>query len=269
MIEWIDSHCHLDKFFKKGNLDYILDRAKKSNVFQMISIGTSPKDWLINSSLSKKYLNQIYYTIGLHPCYVDCNWVNTIQDIRKYFESDFKPVALGEIGLDFFHLPEDKNKARQVKEFQNEAFLKQLAIAKDYEAPVVIHSRCAFEETISLIDQSNFNWNKVVMHCYSYSAEQIKILRKRGGRASFTGIVTYKNAPKVKRALVEQGIETLMIETDCPYLAPEPYRGKINEPGFVSNIGVSCADIIGVEIEKFSQKVCSNTRKFFGLKKVN
>jgi TatD DNase family protein len=118
-----------------------------------------------------------------------------------------------------------------------------------------------------MIDASGVDWEKVVIHCFSYSAEQIKLLVRRGGRASFTGIITYKNAPNVQKALVEQGIETLMIETDSPYLTPEPHRGKKNEPAYVANIGLKCADLLGLDPEDLAKQLAETTRSFFGLKK--
>ena len=107
-----------------------------------------------------------------------------------------------------------------------------------------------------------------MVHCFS-SAEQIKLLNRRGGRASFTGIITYKNAPNVQKALIQQGIDSLMIETDCPYLTPEPHRGKKNEPAYVGDIGLKCAELFGIEPEILAEKLAENTRKFFGLKRPN
>ena len=265
-MEWIDSHCHLDGFLNKGVLPEILDRAQASGVHQMIAIGTDLKDWEINYNLASELPDRIAYTLGLHPCYVTEAWAKTVDHLEAYFSRPILPVALGEIGLDYFHLPKDAEATEALKAHQQSAFEVQLQIAKRQNCPIVIHSRNAFEDTLSMIDASGVDWEKVVVHCFSYSSEQIKLLIQRGGRASFTGIITYKNAPNVQKALIEQGVDNLMIETDSPYLTPEPYRGKKNEPAYVANIGLKCAELFGIEPEALAEKLAENTRSFFGLK---
>ena len=268
-MEWIDSHCHLDGFLKHGTLNGILERARAAGVTQMIAIGTEAEDWSINQDLTQQFPECIHYSVGLHPCYVTEGWSVQVQFLEEYFAHECKPVALGEIGLDYFHLPKDLEAAQELKKQQQAAFEHQLVIAKSFDCPIVIHSRDAFDATIKTLDASGVNWNKVVIHCYSYSAEQIKIINSRGGRASFTGIVTYKNAPKVQKALLEQGVDTLMIETDSPYLTPEPHRGQKNEPAYVSDIGKKCAELFNLELDAFAKKIAENTRTFFGLKALN
>lgn len=268
-MEWIDSHCHLDGYLNKGILPEVIQRASAVGVYQMIAIGTDLKDWEINYNLASQHSSYIAYTVGLHPCYVTETWEKAVEQLEAYFSRSVLPVALGEIGLDYFHLPKDSVAADALKAHQQSAFEAQLQIAKRQNCPIVIHSRNAFEDTLSTIDASGVNWEKVVVHCFSYSAEQIKLLVRRGGRASFTGIITYKNAPNVQKALIEQGIDNLMIETDSPYLTPEPHRGKKNEPAYVVNIGLKCAELFGIEPEALSEKLAENTREFFGLKNPN
>lgn len=266
-MEWIDSHCHLDGYLNKGILPEVLERARASGVEQMIAIGTDLTDWSINYDLALKMPDRIAYTVGLHPCYVTEEWEGAVDQLEAYFSRPSLPVALGEIGLDYFHLPKEAKSSEALKSHQQSAFESQLQIAKRQDCPIVIHSRNAFEDTLSMIGASGVDWEKVVIHCFSYSAEQIKLLVRRGGRASFTGIITYKNAPNVQKALVEQGIETLMIETDSPYLTPEPHRGKKNEPAYVANIGLKCADLLGLDPEDLAKQLAETTRSFFGLKK--
>lgn len=263
MVEWIDSHCHLDGYQKKGELDAVLERAEQFGVRQMIAIGTDLKDWALNRELARAHARRIYYTVGLHPCYVGENWQTTVRQLESFFQQSNPPVALGEIGLDYFHLPKESDAASALKSTQRDAFKWQLSLAQQIDCPIVIHSRNAFDDTVALIDESGVNWQGVVMHCFSYSAEQIKVLAQRGGRASFTGIVTYKNAPKVQKALLEQGSDKLMIETDCPYLTPEPHRGTANEPAFVSHIGQRCAELLAIDVETLATRVAQTTRKFF------
>ena len=268
-MEWIDSHCHLNGYLSQGVLTEVMDRALDAGVTQMIAIGTGLEDWDVNYNLASLFPNKIAYTVGLHPCYVTASWSNAVDQLEAYFSLSKNPVALGEIGLDYFHLPKDMEQAIALKSDQQSAFEAQLKIAKYLNCPIVIHSRNAFEDTLSTIDASGVDWGKVVVHCFSYSAEQIKLLLRRGGRASFTGIITYKNAPNVQKALIEQGIDFLMIETDCPYLTPEPHRGKKNEPAYVADIGIKCADLFGIEPEILAERLAENTRRFFGLKSPN
>ena len=268
-MEWIDSHCHLDGYLNQGVLPEVMSRSQAAGIHQMIAIGTDLKDWEVNYNLATEQPNHIAYTVGLHPCYVTENWLKAVDQLEAYFSRPKYPVALGEIGLDYFHLPKDSEEAIAIKSYQQSAFEVQLQIAKQQNCPIVIHSRNAFEDTLSTIDASGVDWGKVVVHCFSYSAEQIKLLNRRGGRASFTGIITYKNAPNVQKALIEQGIDSLMIETDCPYLTPEPHRGKKNEPAYVADIGLKCAELFGIEPEVLAEKLAENTRRFFGLKRPN
>ncbi len=268
-MEWIDSHCHLDGYLNQGMLPEVMNRAQAAGVYQMIAIGTDLKDWEVNYNLATEQPNHIAYTVGLHPCYVTENWGKAVDQLEAYFSRPKHPVALGEIGLDYFHLPKDSEESIEIISYQQSAFEAQLQIAKRQNCPIVIHSRNAFEDTLSTIDASGVDWGKVVVHCFSYSAEQIKLLNRRGGRASFTGIITYKNAPNVQKALIEQGMDSLMIETDCPYLTPEPHRGKKNEPAYVADIGLKCAELFGIEPEILAEKLAENTRRFFGLKRPN
>lgn len=259
----IDSHCHLDKFYRHGDLDAVLERAAAAGVEQVITIGTSTEDWSLYAELAEKYPGKVVYTVGLHPCSVDENWKSEVAALDAYWERTLPPKAMGEIGLDHFHLPKDPEQAERLKAMQVEAFRAQLAIAARRNAPVVIHSRNAFAESVRLIDESGYPWEKVVFHCFSEGPESMRILNERGGRGSFTGIVTYKSAESVREALRVQGIERVMVETDAPYLAPVPHRGKPCEPAYVRYTAECCAEILGVSFDYFSQVSAENTRTFF------
>ena len=225
----IDTHCHLQHFLNDNTLNLVLDRARNTGVSKIITVGTNQDDWASYYELAIKN-HDIFYTIGLHPCYVDENWKNNIERSSFYWKCSNPPIALGEIGLDYFHLPKNKIKSEKIKLDQKESFLYQLQIAKVLNCPVVIHSRNSFEDCLNIIDQSGVNWHKIVFHCFSEGAEQIKEILKRGGRASFTGNITYKKNSHLLDAIKTQGYEKLMIETDSPYLAPEPDRKSLNEP---------------------------------------
>lgn len=261
----IDSHCHLLGFKNKNELEPVLGRAADAGVQHFIAVGTSSKDWVPYREVHENYSGRIDYTVGLHPCYVDGDWESVINQIPAFFIPPYRPVALGEIGLDYFHLPKDPVQAGEVMILQEEAFCHQLSLACELDCPIIIHSRNAFEDSVRMIDESGVDWSKVVFHCFSYGSDEIVQINQRGGRASFTGIVTYKNAPNVREALQLQGMQRLMLETDCPYLAPEPKRGQSNEPALLTYIAQQCANLLNVDFKDLSDCTFENTRKFFNL----
>lgn len=264
-MELIDSHCHLEKFLERGILNEALQNAQDAGVSQMIAVGTSLEDWAKYCELAKRFPKQIAWTVGIHPCDVEEDWRDQAMAISVWFTDEVPPVALGEIGLDHFHLPKFPDEAAEVKRRQGDAFAHQLSIALQMDCPIVVHSRNAFHECVRMIDESGVDWNRVVFHCFSEGPDEVKMLNERGGRASFTGIVTYKSAENVRQAMLAQGIEKLMIETDAPYLAPVPHRGKFCEPAFVRHTAECCADLLGVSLEEFACQTAGNTRAFFGL----
>jgi len=264
-MELIDSHCHLKKFQDKGELPAVLERAAEAGVSRMIAVGTSPNDWVPYREIQTALPEKVHYTVGLHPCYVDEDWEAAVSQISTFFMPPNAPVAMGELGLDFFHLPKDPVQAGETILMQEEAMRQQLLLADGLDCPIIIHSRDCFNECVKLIDESGIDWARVVFHCFSYGPEEIQQLNERGGRASFTGIVTYKSAHNVREALRAQGIERLMLETDCPYLTPEPHRGKPNEPAYLAHIAARCAEALAMPLEELAAQTTANTKAFFNL----
>jgi TatD DNase family protein len=207
----------------------------------------------------------IDYTVGLHPCYVDEDWEAAVSQLSTFFMPPHAPVALGEMGLDYFHLPKDPVQAGEVILLQEEAFRQQLMLADELDCPIIIHSRDCFDECIQLIDQSGIDWQRIVFHCFTYGAKEIAQLNERGGRASFTGVATYKSAHNVREAVRQQGIERLMLETDCPYLTPEPHRGKPNEPAYIAHIAQRCAEALAMDACELAAQSSANAKEFFKL----
>lgn len=264
-MELIDSHCHLKGFNDKGELNAILERAKEAGVQRFISVGTSPSDWVPYRELKMEHAGLIDYTVGLHPCYVDEDWEAAVSQLSTFFMPPHAPVAFGEIGLDYFHLPKDPVRAGEVILMQEAAFRQQLLLASDLDCPIIIHSRDCFDECVKLIDDSGIDWKRIVFHCFTYGAQEIAQLNERGGRGSFTGVATYKNAKSVREAVRQQGIERLMLETDCPYLTPEPHRGKPNEPAYIAHIAERCAEALAVSPDELAARTSTNARTFFNL----
>jgi TatD DNase family protein len=264
----IDTHTHLDAFASQGALPGIVARARAAGLEGMIAIGTGPDDWDIHRGIAQDHPGFVHATVGLHPCAVDAGWENAVGRIGAFWEkgqSGPRPVALGECGLDKFHLPKDETGAEKVFSWQRAAFAAQLELARQLGCPLVIHSRGAFHECVGMIAASGVDWEKVVFHCFSEGPVEIAELVRRGGRGSFTGILTYKNADNVRAAARAQGIGRLMVETDAPYLAPTPHRGKPNEPAYVKHIAEFAAELLGMSYDELAATTTANARKFFGL----
>ena len=264
-MDLIDSHCHLLGFQNKNELGAVLSRASEAGVGHMIAVGTSIEDWVPYRELSAAHPHSISYSVGLHPCYVNEEWADAVGQISAFFMPPTAPVALGEIGLDYFHLPKDPIAAGECLLLQEAAFREQLDLAAILNCPIIIHSRNAFDDTYRMIMESGVDWEKVVFHCFSYGSDEIKKINAAGGRASFTGIVTYKNAPAVREALRAQGVDRLMLETDCPYLSPEPHRGEPNEPAFMLSTAKYCAQILNLTTEVLAAHCTANTKRFFAI----
>lgn len=233
----------------------------------MIAVGTNEADWEISQMLARQYSGAIFYTVGLHPSEVGEDWERQVMKVAGFFQlRRNRPVALGEIGLDFFRLPSrDPEKAASIKDLQLRAFRSQLEHARRLDCPVVIHSRGAYWECIEELDASGVNWERVVFHCFVEDGEAIRQINRRGGRGSFTGIVTFNSAEQVREAVKVQGLEKIMVETDAPYLAPVPHRGKPCQPAYAAITARYCGRLLGVEETAFAAISRENTEAFFGL----
>ncbi len=263
----IDTHTHLDSFARDGTLDATLARACEAGVEAMIAIGTAPDDWTLYRGIANRHRGLVHYAVGLHPCSVDAHWATAVAQIEKFWSDPTPhPVALGECGLDRFHLPKDNTQAEMIFAWQHAAFAAQLEIAKRLACPVVIHSRGAFRECVEMIDAGGIAWRRVVFHCFSEGDTEMAELMRRGGFGSFTGILTYKNAATIRTAAKAQGLDRLMLETDAPYLTPLPHRGKPNEPAFVRHTAeFAAAEVFGVPVAELAAASTANARRFFGL----
>jgi len=262
----IDTHTHLYAFARRGELPAVLARARAAGLEAMIAIGTAPDDWSLYRDLAREHAGVVHYTAGLHPGSVETEWEQALASMETFFSGvASRPVALGEMGLDRFHLPKEAAEAARIFSRQRAAFAGGLELAKRLGVPVVVHSRGAFRECVELIDASGIDWAQVVFHCFSEGAGEMNELVRRGGLGSFTGIITYPNADAVRAAARTQGLARLMIETDAPYLAPVPHRGKPNEPAFVRHTAEFCAQLFGVGYDELAAITTANARRFFNL----
>ena len=280
----IDTHTHLDSFARRGELPAVLQRAREAGLDAMVAIGTDPDDWALYRDLARAHPALIHYTVGLHPCNVGEDWAGRVAQLEDYwgraaspfaadrrgsesapYPDQTRPVALGEIGLDRFHLPKDETGARKIFGWQKAAFGAGLELAKKLGCPVVIHSRGAFRECVEMIDAAGVEWSRVVFHCFTEGPAEMAELVRRGGYGSFTGVITYKNAEAVRLAARAQGLDRLMIETDAPYLTPMPHRGKPNEPAYLRHTAEFCAGLFGVGHDELAARTTAQARDFFKL----
>jgi TatD DNase family protein len=264
----IDTHTHLESFARSGTLPAALARAREAGLEAMITIGTGSDDWELYRGLAEVHAPLVRFSVGLHPCSVGENWAAEVARMEAFGSAPGKarPVALGECGLDRYHLPkDDAARAEQIIGWQKEAFAFQLALARRLECPVVVHSRHAFRETVDLIDASGVDWRRVVFHCFSEGEAEMAELIRRGGRGSFTGILTYKAAETIRAAAKLQGLDRFLLETDAPYLTPMPHRGKPNEPAFLRHTADYAAGLFGVDLATLSRVSTANAKAFFGL----
>jgi TatD DNase family protein len=242
----------------------VLAEARNQNVDTLITIGTEPGDWPLYQKLAAAEAG-IHWTVGLHPGSVTEDWERDLSELSGYIGASPRPVALGEIGLDFFRLPQDAAAKADVQRWQEAAFRWQLAKAREADLPVVVHSRGAIADCLRVLEAEAFPMQRVVFHCFAEGAAEMADLAATGARGSFTGIVTFRKADEVREALRAQPIDRLMVETDAPYLAPVPHRGKECRPAMVAHTGEACAEILDTPVEEVAEITRRATRAFFGL----
>jgi TatD DNase family protein len=168
----IDTHTHLDSYARRGDLPAVLERARAAGVTAMVAIGTEPDDWMLHRDLAREHAGTVHFSVGLHPCCVGEGWAQAVAQIEAFWSVGVtpQPVALGECGLDRFHLPKEAIEAGKIFAWQRAAFAAQLEIAKRLNCPLVVHSRGAFRECVEMIDASGLDWARVVFHCFSEGA---------------------------------------------------------------------------------------------------
>ena len=251
---YFNTHTHLNSKELYSQRDIFIKRALDNNVDYIVVAGYDLPSSKYAVEIAQEY-PFIYATVGISPN--DC-LETTDADLNEIEALLQNPcvVALGEIGLDYYweDVPHDK---------QKDIFQKQIDIAKKHDKPIVIHARDAYEDTYRILKQAA---HRGIMHCYSGSVEMAKRYIEIGFEISLAGPVTFKNARVPKEVATVIGIDHLMIETDCPYLAPHPFRGKLNEPANVVYIAQEIAKLKNMEIESVASQTTFNAKKVFGIK---
>lgn len=264
-LNLIDSHTHAEFFFKQGVEKRMRERALQAGVVHAVNVGTGTKDWTLYAESAAREPEFYSYSVGLHPCHVESGWESELETMLSFQESSIAPVAWGEMGLDYFHLPDDKVQAAELVEHQKAAFQSQLELVKGSPLPVIIHSRHAFADTVEIIDRSGVAWERIVFHCFTFGPEEMEILLRKGGRASFTGILTYPKTESIRQAARLQGLGKLMLETDAPWLSPQPVRKLKNEPAYLVHVAEEAARLFEVPVEELADQTTANAKSFFGL----
>jgi TatD DNase family protein len=254
-----DTHCHLDDPRLHDELDAVLDRAKEAGVRRITTIGCAHDVASVGSAIAiaRAHPEWISATVGVHPH--DAKHLDdALCDAIRGAGSDPSVVAIGETGLDFHydHSP---------REAQIDAFRKQVALAKELEKPLVIHTRSAPAETLQVLRDENARDVGGIIHCFSEDAPFAAAALDLGFISSFSGIVTFKKAVAVQEAARKQPLDALLIETDAPYLAPMPKRGKRNEPAYVEHTARCIAELRGEDPEALGEATYQNAVRLFGI----
>ncbi|MCJ1908456.1 TatD family hydrolase [Planococcus ruber] len=254
---FIDTHVHLNADQYDEDLQEVINRALENNVTKMIVIGFDRPTIERAMELTETY-EFIYAVVGWHPVdAIDC----TPEDLQWIEELAAHPkvVGIGETGLDYHW---DKSP----KDVQQDIFRKQIQLAKKVKLPIIIHNREATEDVLRILKEEKAEEIGGVMHCFSGSVETARESIEMNFMISLGGPVTFKNAKKPKEVAELIPIEHLMIETDAPYLAPHPYRGKRNEPSYVPLVAEEIARLKGLTVEEVAEKTTKNAEHFFNLK---
>jgi TatD DNase family protein len=255
----IDTHCHLTFEPLTGDVPGVIGRSRAAGVTGWITVGTSLEDNGEAITLAARYEN-MYAAVGIHPHEAKTGDAAALAELKRLARQD-KVVAIGETGLDFHY-----NFSKQPD--QTRVFAAHLDIARALGLPVIVHSRNAFDETVEILDRNGGGLKGVVFHCFSGSADQAKQLLERGYYLSFTGVVTFKNAEATRGAAQVVPLNRLMVETDAPYMSPEPVRKqKPNEPALMVHTARLLADLKGVSLEDLAQATTRNAMEFFSLAK--
>lgn len=252
-MQLIDTHAHIYAQEFDEDRDVIIQRAKENGVDKILLPGIDSATHIQMLDTEKRY-DICIAMMGLHPCYVTENYKDELAIVKDYLQQRHF-IAIGEIGLDFYW---DKTFTQQ----QYEAFETQIGWALEYDLPIVIHSRNSMDETIAVIKK--YPKLKGIFHCFSGNAEQAKQIIDAGFLLGIGGVVTYKNGG-LDKVIEEVGIDRLVLETDAPYLAPVPYRGKRNETGYLKLIAEKVAAISGKGFEEIATVTTQNAINLFKL----
>jgi len=251
----VDSHCHLDFPELAGNLPAVLEKMRENDVGAALCVSVTLEDFPKVLALAEQHEN-LYASVGVHPDYPDLRepTVAELVDLAQHP----KVVAIGETGLDYYRLTGDL-------EWQRERFRVHIRAARQARKPLIIHTRAASADTLRLMREEGADQAGGVMHCFTESWEVAQGAMELGFHISFSGIVTFKNAKDLKEVARRVPLDRLLVETDSPYLAPVPYRGKTNQPGWVKHVAEEVAILQGRSYAEIASHTTSNFFKLFNI----
>ena len=256
---YIDSHCHLDFDDYSNNMEEVLANMKSAQVSKALCVSVDIPDFPKVFELAKKY-DHLYASVGVHPDYEDT--VEPTQEWLVRMASHPKVIAIGETGLDYFRM---KDRSYEDLEWQRERFRVHIRAAVESGKPLIIHTRQASDDTIRILTEEGADRVGGVMHCFTESKEVAKLAMELGFYISFSGIVTFKNAIEIKETCRFVPLNRLLIETDSPYLAPVPHRGKVNQPAWVSHVAEYIAELKNVSAAEIGQITNHNFHQLFNI----
>lgn len=257
-LKIIDTHCHLDNEAFKESLDNLLEHSFSNGIEKIIIPGADIKDLPYAVEIAQKYEN-VFFAVGVHPYELD----DYDESVLRQYLQDKKCIAVGECGLDYFRFKSDtlEGKKRE-KEIQKKLFITQLELAIEYKKPVIIHSREADFDTYEILHQYSKKLVGGVLHCFNAS-EHLLRLGDEGFYFGIGGVLTFKNAKKLVAILPKIPKDKLLLETDAPYLAPEPYRGKRNEPLLIQFVANKMSEILNLSRKELLKICLENSKKLF------
>ena len=250
----IDSHCHLNFPSIKSDIKNIIKKSESSGVTKLLTINTNPNEFDDHFNLIKEFKN-IYIAYGIHPEEVKDNSFLSLDDLENKIKNP-RVIGIGETGLDFYHSIEFKKK-------QYEIFESHIEASKVFNLPIIIHQRNSEKEIVEVLKKYKNDNLKIVFHCFTGSKELLQFCTENKYYISLSGIVTFKNANVLRETIKNVSIDHLLIETDSPFLAPTPMRGKDNEPSFVKFTADYLADFYSMQKEDFYKLTDNNFYKLF------
>ncbi len=254
-IMFFDSHAHLNDERFDEDREELIASLNQNGISNVVNIGADLKTSRESIELAEKY-DFIYASVGVHPHDVE-EMTDADLDTLTNMSKHEKVVAIGEIGLDYYY-------DNSPRELQRKWFRAQMELANKLNLPVIIHSRDAMGDTLEILKECPVKAG--VLHCYSGSIESAKEILKLGYYISFAGPVTFKNAKGLTEAAKYVPLDKILIETDCPYLAPEPYRGKRNSSLYVSEVAKKIAELKGITVEEVAKVTMENAKRVFEIK---
>ena len=250
-----ETHAHYDDERFDEDRDILIEKLFQKNICNIINVGASIESTKTTIALAKKYEN-MYAAAGVHPSDIAGLNEETLAWLKEQTK-DPKVIAVGEIGLDYYW-----DKEEEVQKAQRYWFAQQMGLARESQLPVIIHSRDAAEDTMR-VKEVHAEEIPGVIHCYSYSPEMAKEFIKMGYYIGVGGVVTFKNAKKLKETVMQIPLERILLETDSPYMAPEPHRGSRNDSGNLVYVAEKIAELRGITAKEVENATLANARKLF------